>query len=517
MKNLKSVIFWGGVFITILTIILVKPLSNLDEIWNFNIARCISNGLIPYKDISLVTTPLVGFITAIFLKIFGTEMFVTRILAAILALINLILIYRIFKKIEIPKSINMILILIIAFIFKDYFCLDYNFFILMITLIIILLEIRAIKKEKNDIKIQIIIGIFAGLAFCTKQSIGVLICFFTFINLLFFIKQKNDSSKIFKNMLFRALGIIIPIIVFFIYLISTDSLNGFIDYCISGIKTFSNKISYNHLMSSQTLLIKILSICAPIILIICTIINIVTKCLKKEDKVFYLLNIYSIPIFTMIFPIADNIHFLIGIVPIFILLVWILQFFIKKYIKISGKYIFEFFEIASMLAIIMFTIYIEVKNGETLGNLSKYSKINNFKYIYISDSFMNSIEELGNYIQSSDKQVYILDASSAVYMIPINKYNKNYDMFNKGNFGSGGEDSQIEKIKNENAKYLIRSDNYSTNWQNPEKITNYVKENFEKIGNIGIYDIYENTKINQENIQTDLPENTIIQNEVPQN
>ena len=98
MKKLRDILFWSGVFLVILTYILIKPLDDLDEIWNFNTARCIADGLIPYKDISMITTPLLGFITALFLKIFGTEMFVTRIMAALLAVVSLIVIYNICRK-----------------------------------------------------------------------------------------------------------------------------------------------------------------------------------------------------------------------------------------------------------------------------------------------------------------------------------------------------------------------------------------------------------------------------------
>lgn len=64
-NDLLIVIF---IFITIFSIIIVKPISDLDEIWNYNTARVISEGLIPYKDISMITTPLLPMITAVFLK-----------------------------------------------------------------------------------------------------------------------------------------------------------------------------------------------------------------------------------------------------------------------------------------------------------------------------------------------------------------------------------------------------------------------------------------------------------------
>ena len=92
-NDLLIVIF---IFITIFSIIIVKPISDLDEIWNYNTARVISEGLIPYKDISMITTPLLPMITAVFLKIIANELIVSRIIAAILWTGILYTVYKIF-------------------------------------------------------------------------------------------------------------------------------------------------------------------------------------------------------------------------------------------------------------------------------------------------------------------------------------------------------------------------------------------------------------------------------------
>lgn len=77
-------------------------------------------------------------------------------------------------------------------------------------------------------------------------------------------------------------------------------------------------------------------------------------------------------------------------------------------------------------------------------------------------------------------------------MIPIDKYNKDYDMFNKGNFGAKGEEGQIKKLNNTtNSRVLIMNENYRRNWQNPEKVREYIIENWTKIGEIRNFDIYE--------------------------
>ena len=78
-------------------------------------------------------------------------------------------------------------------------------------------------------------------------------------------------------------------------------------------------------------------------------------------------------------------------------------------------------------------------------------------------------------------------------MIPIDRYYKDFNLFNKGNLGSKGEDGQIEKINKLNSgdKILIKNNNYKRNWQSPEKVISYIKNNLNKIGEISIFDIYE--------------------------
>lgn len=497
MKRTKNVIFWAGLFIAILSTILIRPLSNLDEIWNFNMARGIANGLVPYKDINMIITPLLSFITAIFLKIFGTEMFVTRILAAILAFINLFLEYRILKKLKVNPVTAKIFILVIAFIFKDYFCLDYNFFVLTMGLIIILLELKF--HDKNSTKHQILVGLFGGFAICTKQSIGLLICAVIVLNKLYFVRNRENVKQVCKQIIFRVVGIMIPIIIFVVYLIGTKSFSYFLDYCIYGIQTFSNKKSYLDLMRSQSL-VGALSIVIPIVIFVTIAENILFKITKKEKSNFYTLTIYSLPIFAIVYPIADDIHLLIASMVTLVLLAYLMDVFIKflskKINKDASKYVAEFFHIVTTLSILFFTASVEINNMDLLSSLSKYKEVEHFKYIYIDNNLKKSIEEIDEYIVSQSKNVYILDSNSALYMIPIDRYTKDYDLFLIGNLGAGGENAQIEKIKNEDAKYLIMNDNYGLNWQNPITVRAYIKQNLVKSETIGIFDVYEHTKNN---------------------
>lgn len=60
----------------------------------------------------------------------------------------------------------------------------------------------------------------------------------------------------------------------------------------------------------------------------------------------------------------------------------------------------------------------------------------NFKYITTGEE---SVIKIDSYILDKEvkgKKVYILDATAPFYMIPLDKYNKDFDMFMKGNFGA---------------------------------------------------------------------------------
>lgn len=124
-----------------------------------------------------------------------------------------------------------------------------------------------------------------------------------------------------------------------------------------------------------------------------------------------------------------------------------------------------------------------------------YNELKHFKYIPTFSS--ERIQKIDNFILEQNKngnEVYILDATAALYMIPLDKYNKDYDMFLKGNIGAKGEDGQIEKLENaNNTVLLIMNERHRRNWQNPEKVRQYIINNWTKTGQIENFDIYQNT------------------------
>ena len=148
----KDILLIAFIFITVFSIIIVKPINDLDEIWNYNTARAISEGLIPYKDISMITTPLLPIVTAIFLKLIANEVIISRILAAIIWTSILFTIYKILRKIIKEENISLIITALLGILYRNIYCIDYNIIILLLALIILYQELKNKDNQFQNIK-----------------------------------------------------------------------------------------------------------------------------------------------------------------------------------------------------------------------------------------------------------------------------------------------------------------------------------------------------------------------------
>lgn len=288
-----------------------------------------------------------------------------------------------------------------------------------------------------------------------------------------------------------------------VYLLVTNSLIDFINYAILGIKTFSNKIAYTGLLQDDNLEIQILAVLIPASIMLNAIILLVARILKRENDEFkniLTILIYSVSIIIVMYPISDKIHFLIGSFIALIGLIYqiyLLGKILYRKIRLAQKY--KVYKITTLLIQVIIFVEIAIYGINNLYNYIKVEKnerIAHYKNIEISEGLIERIDEIDAYIseqENNGKKVYILDAEAAIYMIPLNEYNKDYDMFLKGNIGKDGEQGQIEKIqnRNDNELYLIRNSKLRSNWQTPLNVVNYVRNNLEKIGEISIYEVFK--------------------------
>lgn len=505
LKYKKEILLFCFVFISIFFTIVVKPIADLDELWNYNVARAISMGLIPYKDISMITTPLLPIIASVFLKVIANEVIVTRILASLIGTTIILYIYKIFSKLLKEENITLIATALIGILFKNIYALDYNLLVVLFALIILYNEIKMhenIEKKTNYFQ-HLLIGVLAGLAFCTKQSTGTILSMCVVLVPVLEINKKEEIKGQLKIALTRSLGIFIPIFIFSIYLILTKSYMDFINYAVLGIATFTNKISYKELFYTDELVIKLLAVAVPITILILGI-KIIINSIKQKNAIkgnnLILLFVYSISIIITMYPITDNVHFLEGSTITIISLIYLIflvgNLLYNKILYNKKKFLYKVISFLFWLILLVVIILFDIKNIMKYTKAEKNMEINHYRNIEIQSYLKERIHVVDDFIikeEAEGKKVYILDAEAVGYMIPLDKYNKNYDLFLKGNLGKAGEEGEIAKIQNreENTVYLIRNANISLNWQTPKKVIEYIRENLQKTGQVSMYDIYE--------------------------
>ena len=459
--------------------IFAKPICDLDEIWNYNFARNIANGLIPYNDFNMIQTPLLPFICAFFLKVIGNKLITMRVLAVIIQTLIFYLGYELIKKYGKDNKLSILVICGIMLLSKDVIAIDYNYATLLVTLIILIIELKHLNNEdyfKFEFKYDFLLGILVGLTVLLKQTTGLVLAVAFIGYKLFEVRNKSDFVKYLKKALIRLVGVIIPVIIFIIYLLITKSFESFMSYCILGIRDFNNVIKYKGLLEIKY--IKELSILVPIILGCLFVFQ-----FAKKDKIFNILFAYSLASFAVAFPISDEIHFLIGAYISLISGSFFVIRFLNESIEGEKTKKIKFILVSFITAFVV--LYVGYKSCIKIINeyivVPKEKELAFFEGIPENTGLKERILEIDEFIVQQENQgnkVYVLDAEAAIYFIPLNKYNKDYDMFLKGNLGKNGESGIIERINSEkNAIYLIKKEGY--NWQTPLNVREFIMNKIE--------------------------------------
>lgn len=421
--------------LTLLFNLMCNVISN-DDIWNYGFSYNILNGLIPYEDFNMVITPLYPFISALFMSIFGEKLIVYYILGA---LVSTTIFY--YLKKQNPNSYYLIYSIFLFFSMPGY-----NLFSILLLYIILSLE----KKESNDY----LIGIFLGLTFLTKQNIGIYLC----IPTLF----KKNIKIIIK----RITGFIIPNIILLVYLIYNNTLYKFIDYAFLGLGNFA------------TSNIKIL---LPFTLIyIIAIILLIYKYFKTKDHQILYILCYQL----IAYPIFDMYHTLLPFIIAFAYLI--------KDIKLN-KRILTFGFIIFIITVFNYNMNLYNKEYFSYPNNS-----NVYKYNKISNSSIEYIKDVSNYLKNNQEKIFIIDMSAYLIKLEANLPINKYDLLNDGNLGKNGQYKIINDFKNicqkEKCTFLLRKEELTDKElsQYNQEIYSYIIDNYKEKGEIHELTIYKN-------------------------
>lgn len=483
---------------------LVTPATDLDEVWNYNTANAFAMGLIPYKQVSMITTPLLPMINSIFLKVVFNGIMTYRVLMGIVFALIVLFIYLIIKELSNKKLLSYICAFFIGTLLIKKFLLDYNYLFLLISLVIAFLEIRDIKKNENfNFNHNLCVGVLTGLAFLTKQTIGLLLIFVMVFEVFIYMKKSGFNlkfDKFIKLIGIRILGMMVPIIIFLIYLGITGAFNDFINYAIKGVREFSNNVPYYRLFDSNDKVVLIISrlfIIVYIPLFITFILeSIKNKKLKDELINIYVLAFCSIPVIAIIYPISDDFHLMVASFFALIIIAYLLILALKKidgFIKID-----IFYKKLLLIGILFIIILISFKNLIIERNINvKENVLVPFKHyegIYVPEYLSKRISDVTDKVRAysnSGRESIIVDAEAVIYDIVLNRYKKNYDMLLIGNIGENGVEKIINEIKDShNVYYFVKNPQYALNWQLPEDIVDYIRNNLKYHETVSVFDVY---------------------------
>lgn len=473
------------IFVTILIFIMSLGYSLYvktcvgDEVWNFQNVYKIYNGYKIYVDANVITTPIFHFIGALVFKIFGANFFVFRMYSLVIYTIFFVGIYKLFKCLKIDNKSAFFLLIIFFALQYDLVIssANYNSFAIMLLVFAVLVVIN-----KENIKHYVLIeSILITLIFLTKQNIGV---FYLIGLILYTILNKKELKNTIKIIEITGIfGILFVLILYF-----NNLLEGFISYAILGIKEFDKE---NKTVGYFAIYATFVAIINGLLLIYTNSNDKFKK--RKERKNINNIACFAYPLLGMSYPIINISHVKFALSIQYVLLFYILYLLvkgskieknkIKKYIIfILEIFIIGYYSISSITYTIKY--FRKISNDEYNYNEPYFGTIFN-------DETKEKIKDVTEYMQNCDKEVVCISTNAGLYMIPLKQNNKEFDMLLLGNLGKDGEKGVIEKLKGFKGKKIILMNKEKNSWQESDKIFEFVKNNFTKIGEIEDILIYE--------------------------
>lgn len=453
--------------------VFVIVFNNADELWNYNFARNIYDGLSPYKDFNMVPTPLSAYVGALFLKIFGNEMFSLRILSALLMTLTFSFLFKLCLMISKSQFLSLVATLFMFALHLDSWIYNYNNLNLFLLVFVMYLEYRQLLKESRSQFVELLIGLLIGITPLIKQTTGIfLICANIFLKLfdMFPCKVKLHICK------YRVWVSFVPSICYLLFLQATNALEDFFDYSIVGIKYFTHRYGINDFASEGIICVVLLLF--PLV----TGYLMLVQYLKDESirKIIVTFSVLCLAGCVVAYPLCDYSHFVIAITPLVPCLFLGIRI---KPVKDGQKIFCVFFAI--MISVCCVYRFVPLSNEYKLCSLKHYSKLP------IRKDFEKYIQEIDNFIleqEAKNIKVLITDKVAAMYMIPLDKYNKDFDLLLEGNVGSKSVEELL--MAKENVLYLLPSKDVELEPQSHEELINYIRNNYYFKGEVFNYEIY---------------------------
>ncbi len=458
------------VFAVFCAIILTKPFGSGDELWNYSFAKNIVNGLVPYRDFSIVQTPLSAYIPALLMTAFGDGLLVFRIAGFLLLFVNTSIVYHLCKKSTGSAFLGFIAALFINCVNLPSYIYNYNY--LSAFVILLIFEIETGEKSESS-QSNILVGLLTGTLLLIKQNTGAMLMLANFaVCVTDYLKNKTKA----KPQAARIAASAVPIILFSIYMLAVGAMDDFVDYAVVGVTTFVHRTTPLELI--QTAPFYLIYIAFILYAFASMVMN-----LWKDGVTHQKISGLSFAAAWMMvtYPLFDASH----LVCVFIVLVPAFCIFVKQ-----KEY--KLWEKVTCVCIALAVSALSVAAFLPLGEGYIPSTLNNYEHIPIDRNTEEYIRSVCEYIEQKNEQGYrvrISDDSAAAFMLPLDAYEKNWSMLLVGNIGTNTVEDLL--ASNEDCLYLVYKYTEDLGSQNHFEMIEYIKANYVKVEEVFAFDVYQ--------------------------
>ena len=454
-----------------------------DELFTFANTYKLHNGVSLYSENNVIDTPLFFYIGNIFLSVLGANFFVYKIYGIVIFEVIFLIsrrfsvklyvkissekyergvfmlsIYKIYgivifeviflislnilRKLKVPTGRAVVYILLILLPFtKTLFVNGANYSTLALLFWLLGMNF-VIKKDKFEVK-PIQQGIISALVFATKQNIGVY--YLIAITLFTIYNYRKERKTILKKLVSTYIIFALITAIWCIILALQGQFIDFINYCVLGIGEFAK----NHFDFQDWRIILLIGY--PIFnayhIELAMVVSMVYCMYMAEQVIVYTKEIFLVK------PVKIVIIGYIG----FVLL--INAFYMGSTI-IKGSY--------------------------------KTDYDNPYFGMLATEEMKNKINEIVNFVElkeEKNQKVIIFSEEANIYQIVLGKNYQDLDLPLLGNWGYNGEERVLNKIMGLRDSFILIKDTSRTN-QESEKIKQYIKNNYNRTGEIQGFEIY---------------------------
>lgn len=473
IKKHDNLWLWIGIAISSALIIFQIEISSWDELWNFQNIYKMVNGYTIYQDANVIITPIFFWIGEMIFKVFGANYLIYRLFDVCIYATTMLMVYVILKQVKVSKRNALLFTFIIHYFMYMIVTAGANYNILAILFVLVGIYI-SLKYQLQEKQFIILNSIILYLTIFTKQNIGAYYLVAT--SIMQFIIRKEDKKK-YIDMLKQLIITGILSILTLAYFAYHGNLLDFMNYAFLGIGEFGTN---NVAMELQCLVHIIIAV----ITVICAIYIKRKIANEEQNKNITIFLSIGIPMLFIIYPIINAFHTMVAIVVLAVLLMYLSNIVLEEILNKKIVHLVILFLIVVFIILGLRSGMIIINNNPFAGDYQ-----NPYYGGFLQEETKRKINTINEYMKQKEEKVIIFSKEAALYNIPEKRSNGAMDLPFLGNMGYGGEEAMLEEIKSKKGyQILLTKENY---WQESDKITNYIKEHYEKIGEIEELEIYE--------------------------